>query len=97
MPATKHPAGPFTVLVSAYRIAPVVDYADHAAVYQSRHRSARAAARRLASVIAGRSGISRDVRRCILPGYAGRYVIVCGDGAKLPLLPFRAAYCAKES
>lgn len=52
---SKHPMGPFTVIVREYRIAPIVDMRDLGAVYLSRHSSAKSAAGRLASIIAGRS------------------------------------------
>lgn len=91
----KHPAGPFTVLISEYRIVPFVDTGDHGAVFQSRHQSAHAAARKLAGIIAGRSKLAKDVCRCISRDFAGQYLIVCGDGSKHALVPFRAAFCAK--
>jgi hypothetical protein len=92
MATFKHPAGPFTVLVSAYRISPTVDVRDTAAVYQSRHRCATAAARRLAQIIAQRTRLSADIQRCIPRDYSGRYVIVIGDGRKLTLRSFREEF-----
>ena len=88
----KHPAGPFTVSVRAYRISPAVDTSRMDGVYTSRHRSAKAAARRLASIISGRSALSVDVKRCIPRDHAGSFSIVCGDGTRLALNPFRERF-----
>ena len=89
---TRHPAGPFTVQITEYRIAPAVDVNDFAAIYQSRHRSPQAAARRLASIIAGRSPLAKQVRACISRDFAGRFLIVDGAGTRRALNPFRKTY-----
>lgn len=90
----RHPASPFTVIVRAYRIAPLVDTQDRAAVYHSRHRSAKGAAKRLASLIRGNLPLAKDVRRAIPRDFAPQYVVTCGDGSEFALNPFRAKFCA---
>ena len=90
------PAAPYTVTVSAYRIAPRVDLADTVPVWTSRHRSPRAAARRLAQLIADRTALARTVRRLIPRDYAGRYQITTADGAAHALTPFRAMLQTEE-
>jgi hypothetical protein len=90
----KHPAGPFTVIVRAYRLSPYVDVRDRVAVFHSRHRSPTAAARRLASIINEKIPLAKDVRRALPRGYAGRYLITDGSGEEFALNPFRAKYCA---
>jgi hypothetical protein len=88
----KHPAGPFSVIVRAYRLSPYVNTMDRSAVYISRHRSANGAARRLAQLISGRTKLSVDCRRAIPRDFAGQYLIACGDGTELALNPFRAKF-----
>jgi hypothetical protein len=83
----------FTVTISAYRIAPRVDSADTVAVYSSPHRSPHAAARKLASIIAGRSRLSRQVRDAIPCDYAGKYMIRTPSGSAFALRPFRMVHC----
>lgn len=58
-------------------------------VYTSRHRSAKAAARRLAELINGRTARARATHAGIGTGRGGRYT---ADG--LALLPFRAKHGA---
>lgn len=84
---------PYTVTVSAYRLAPRVDATDTVEVYSSRHRSPHAAGRRLASIIAGESAVARTVRSAIPRDYAGRYLIATRGAEALALIPFRARYC----
>lgn len=93
---TKHPAGPFTVRVSAYSVSMNDFLADRGLIYHSRHRSPYAAGRRLAQVIAGRTKLSRDIQACILAGCAGRYVIESGDGTKRSLIEHRTAFCGDK-
>ena len=90
----KHPAGPFTVIVRAYRISPLVNTRDRAAVYHSRHRSAAGAGKRLASLIRGNLPLAKEVRRAIPRDFAGQYLITGGDGTEYALNPFRAKFCA---
>jgi hypothetical protein len=94
---TKHPAGPFRVSVTCYRIAPLVDTRDTAQIYSSFHRSPHAAGRRLASIIREKTNLARDVRRCMPRDYAGKYMIETGSGTKYALNDFRAKFCSEES
>jgi hypothetical protein len=93
----RHPAGPFRVSITCYRIAPLVDTRDTAQVYSSFHRSSHAAGRRLASIIRGKTYLARNVRRCMPHCFAGSYMIECGDGTKYSLNNFRARFCTEES
>lgn len=87
-----HEDGPFTVTVTAYRIAPRVDLADTVEVYASRHRQPKAAARRLAAVISRRTQAARDIQRGIPQGYSGRFVIRNRFGKEFALVPFRRSF-----
>ncbi len=89
----KHPAGPFTVRVSAYSVATDDFCRDLGQVFQSRHRSPKAAARVLAQIIARRTKLADDVHRCIPMRAAGRYVIEAGDGTRRSLNDHRRAFC----
>jgi len=80
----------YTITITAYRIAPRVDTADVRPVYVSVHRSPRAAARRLASIIRGRTPLARAIAGNMPRDYSGRYLIVTPDGEGLALIPFRA-------
>ena len=89
----KHPAGPFTVRVIAYSTATEDFLRPLGQVFQSRHTSAKAAARALAMVIARRTKLSEDIHRCIPLCAAGRYVIESGDGTRRSLTEHRSAFC----
>lgn len=83
----------YIVEITGYRIAPRVDSFDRVPVYSSRHRSPYAAARRLASIIAGRSAVAREVARGIPADYAGKYMILAPSGTGFALRPFRLMHC----
>lgn len=61
----RHPAGPFTVRVHMYSLAENRVGQDRGQVYASRHRSPFGAARRLGSIIAGKSAVARDCKLAI--------------------------------
>lgn len=86
----RHPAGPFTVRVSSYSLDSHRVGQWTGAIYHSRHRSAKGAARRLATIITGKSKLAREVRACIARGDAGQYIIETGAGQRFALKPFRA-------
>jgi len=91
----KHPAGPFTVRVTAYSVQPGPPFlVDRGQIYSSRHASPAAAARRLACIIARRTKFAQDVNRCIPMHCAGRYTIEAGDGQKRSLNEHRRAFCS---
>lgn len=80
------------VTVESYSLAPGQVGAPYGLLYRSEHRSARAAARRLAELINGKTERAREVQRKIGPGHgenprAGRYTV---DG--MALVPFRRKY-----
>lgn len=83
----------YIVEITGYRIAPRVNICDLVPVYTSRHRSPYAAARRLASIIAGRSAVAREVKRGIPADYAGKYMVISPSGTGFALRRFRAAHC----
>lgn len=89
----KHPAGPFTVRVSTYSLEQGNVGGDRFAVYASRHRSPHGAARRLASIIAGKSTLARLAQFSIGRGRGGSFLIELGDGTKLALNTFRSKFC----
>lgn len=84
----------FKVIVSQYRVAPTVDVFDTSVIVGCVHRSPRAAARNLASLIRGRSRSARVARSIVARGFAAQYLIECPDGSKMALVPFRDAYCS---
>lgn len=80
----------YYVIVDAYRLAPRVEsHGPFPLVYSSTHRSPRAAARRLASIIAGRSSVARQVARSMPRDHAGRYYVSAETGQSWALTPFR--------
>lgn len=87
----KHPAGPFTVLVRAYSLEAGRVGADRHCIYHSRHRSPHGAARRLASIIAGKSQLARDCRAAA-PRQGLQMVITGGDGTARALNAHRATF-----
>ncbi len=93
---SKHLAGPFTVRISCYSLETEEIGRECGEVYSARHASPFAAARKLASIIRGKSELVREIKRCIPLGRAGRYVIESGDGTKRALIPHRQAFCVKR-
>jgi hypothetical protein len=81
--------GPFAVTVTAYSTAAGEVGRDLAPVFVSRHRSAKAAARKLASLIAKRTKAAREVHRRIPMNAAGAFMIETADGRSFALNPFR--------
>lgn len=79
----------YSVIVDAYRIAPRVEYGPFTLAYSSTHRSPRAAARRLASIITGKSAVAREVKKAIPKDHAGRFYISAETGQSWALNPFR--------
>lgn len=68
------------VAVTAYSL----EGAPDIEIFESRHRSPKAAARLLAELIYGRTQRARNVRRQIPAGYSGRYLV-----DDMPLETFR--------
>ena len=86
----------YYVIVDAYRIVPQVEYGPFSLAYMSTHRSPYAAARRLASIIAGRSLVAQKVRRAIPKEHAGRYYVSAETGQSWALADLRK-YLSEEA
>ena len=65
----------YIVRITGYRMSPLIDMADTVSVYTSEHRSPHAAARCLASIIAGRTAFARHVRAGIPRDYCPSFLI----------------------
>ena len=89
----RHPASPFTVRIHEYSLELNRVGMDRLQIYSSRHRYARAAARRLATIITGKSALAREIRACA-PRKGLSMLIECGDGTRLALRPFREQFPA---
>jgi hypothetical protein len=90
MPA--HQPKLFTVLVRAYSLEAGRVGEDKRCVYRSAHRSAKAAGRRLATIINSRSKLARDVRKAA-PRQGLEMVIVGPDACERPLNLHRFTFC----
>jgi hypothetical protein len=82
---------PFKVFITSYSLSVPVGGAERFE-YQSLHATAGAAARRLASIIHGKSALSKKIKACIGCGRSGRYKIVGADGEHRALIPHRRHY-----
>jgi hypothetical protein len=89
----RHPASPFTVRVYEYSLESNRVGMNRLQIYTSRHKSAREAARRLATITTGKSALARDIRTCAHQKGLSM-LIECGDGSCLALNPFRAKFLA---
>lgn len=88
-----HPSAPFTVIVRAYRLSPVVNVNERNIIYTSKHRSPHAAARRLATTFSRKSTLSVDIQRTFGKDFAGQYMIMTNDGKEYPLQTFQRLFC----
>jgi hypothetical protein len=79
----------FTVQVHSYSLAAHRVGTDLQLVWEHSHRSPRAAARTLASVIANRTEFAREVQAKVGTGRGGRFTIVTPEGSEWALTPFR--------
>jgi len=85
----------YIVRITGYRMSPLIDMADTVSVYTSEHRSPHAAARCLASIIAGRTAFARHVRAGIPRDYCPSFLIETPGAGSRALNAFRDRYCVR--
>ncbi len=84
---------PFEVRICAYSLAPGGVGNNRVTVYSSRHKSPRAASRKLAEIINRKTPFARDVlRQCMRVGDAPFYQIIDATGQSRALNAFRVAH-----
>lgn len=86
----------FKVVISHYPLSPEVRPNQLRTVYVSRHKSPFEAARRLATIIAGRSTCAKAIAKAIPRGNGGRYVIVGAHDIAYSLNQFRDYFCVRK-